>query len=36
MPLGGYEGYDVDNVNMILSWIAGHGPSGGGASAHGM
>ena len=30
MPLGGYEGNDVDNVNTILSWIAGHGPSGGG------
>lgn len=30
MPLGGYGEGDVDSVNTILSWIAGHGPSGGG------
>lgn len=29
MPLSGYQEGDVDNVNVILTWIAGHGPSGG-------
>lgn len=35
MPLGGYEGNDVDNVNTILSWIAGYGPDGAGTGPGG-